>query len=67
MGKDTAPLGQGERIQGKNTSILLSCYQANALCAIVGRESLPLATKLLDREEDWAAKTAAGMDKEKGF
>lgn len=64
MGKDTAPRGQGERIQGKNT---LSCHQANALCAIAGRESLPLATKPLDHEEDRAAKTAAGMDKEKGF
>lgn len=46
---------------------VLSCYQANALCAIVGRESLPLATKPPDHEVDWAEKPAAGMDKGKGF
>lgn len=64
MGKDTAPRQQGERTQGKNT---LSCYQVDALYAMVGTQSLPLATKPPDHEEDWAAKTAAGMDTGKEF
>lgn len=45
---------------------LLSCYQANALCARVGRESLPLATKPLDCEEHWAAKQQLAWTKKKG-
>lgn len=45
---------------------ILSCYQVNTLCAIVGRGSLPLATKPLGHEGDGEAKRLLARSKKKG-